>query len=258
MVFSPNQAGSLTAGIRILSNDEDESEFLIGLAGTGLGLPKIGVLTADGAKLKDDGKATKFGYAVVGTAGKSRTFTIKNQGKGPLRNLAISKSGKGKGDFKVSGLTATSLAPGASTTFKVTFEPSARDERIAGIEIRSNDKTSGPFDLNVSGIGAPKGGGSAAPANSLAAAFGSLSNGNAGHLPQATSVEVIEGRKYLALTVTKQAGNPVAGSVEVSPDLLDWFSGKQHTTILIDDATTLKVRDNTPVGGGVKRYIRLK
>lgn len=258
VVFSPTRVGALTAGIRILSNDGDESEFAIGLAGTGVGLPKIAVLAADGTKLKDDGKATKFGFAVVGTTGKSRTFTLKNQGDGPLRNLAISKSGEGKGDFKVSGLAATSLAPGASTTFKVTFEPSARDERIARIEIRSNDKQSGPFDLNVSGIGAPKGGSNSTPAKSLAAAFGSLSNGNAGQLPPATSVEVIEGRKYLALTVTKQAGNPVAGSVEVSPNLLDWFSGKQHTTILIDDATTLKVRDNTPVSGGVKRYIRLK
>ena len=258
VAFAPTDIGSLTAGIRILSNDEDEGEFNIGLAGTGLGIPKIGVFAANGTKLKDDGKATNFGFAVVGTTGKSRTFTIKNQGDGPLRNLAIAKSGKGKGDFKISGLAATSLVPGASTTFEVTFEPSARDERKARIEIRSNDKQSGPFDLNVSGIGAPKGGSSSAPANSLAAAFGSPSNGNAGQLPQATSVEVIQGQKYLALTVTKQAGNPHAGSVVVSPNLLDWFSGKQHTTILIDDATTLKVRDNTPVGGGVKRYIRLK
>ncbi len=258
VVFSPTRVGSLTAGIRILSNDEDEGEFAIGLAGTGLGLPEIGVLAANGTKLKDNGKVTKFGYAVVGTTGKSRTFTIKNLGKGPLRNLTISKSGRGKVDFKVSKLAATSLAPGASTTFKVTFRPSARNNRVARIEIGSDDKRSGPFDLNVSGIGAPKGGSSSAPANSLAAAVGSPSNGNAGQLPQATSVEVIKGQKYLALTVTKQAGNPVAGSVEVSPNLLDWFSGKQHTTILIDDATTLKVRDNTPVGGGVKRYIRIK
>jgi hypothetical protein len=48
------------------------------------------------------------------------------------------------------------------------------------------------------------------------------------------------------------------GLVEVSPDLLDWYSGTSHTTVLIDDATTLKVRDNTPVTPRTKRYIRLK
>lgn len=258
VVFSPKAAGFRTASLRISSNDEDESDFGITLEGNGFGLPKIAVFAADGTKFKDDGKVTKFGYAVVGTTGMSRTFTIKNQGEGSLRNLAVSKSGSDRSDFKISPLTATSLAPGESTTFEVTFKPSARDERIARIEIRSNDEKSGPFDLNISGIGAPKSGSNPASANPLVAAFGSSSNGIFGQIPQATSVEVIQGQKYLALTVTKQAGDPVAGSVEVSPNLLYWFSGTRHTTILIDDATTLKVRDNTPISGGVKRYIRLK
>ena len=70
-------------------------------------------------------------------------------------------------------------------------------------------------------------------------------------------MEVIQGEKYLALTLTKQAGSP-PGDIEVSANLLDWFSGIKHTTILIDDATTLKVRDNTPITRDAKRYIRLK
>ena len=32
----------------------------------------------------------------------------------------------------------------------------------------------------------------------------------------------------------------------------------KHTTILTDDATTLKVRDNSPITAETKRYIRLK
>ena len=70
-------------------------------------------------------------------------------------------------------------------------------------------------------------------------------------------MDVIDGKKYLTLTIDKTAGVP-AGTVQVSSDLVEWLSGKKHTTILVDDATTLKIRDNTPVTGGVKRYIRLK
>ncbi len=256
LVFAPTQIGPLTAGIRIHSNDEDEDTFDIMLDGTGLGLPKIEVFQADGSKLKDGGATIGFGDAVVGSDGKTKTFTIKNQGSASLRNLAIAKAGTGKGDFVISAPGRTMLDPGASTTFTVTFHPTARHERKARIEITSNDEKSGPFDLNFSGNGTPKG--SMSPAQALATAVTSRSTAKVSQLPPVTTVEVFQGRKYLALTVTKQAGNAAVGTVEVSPNLLDWFSGKKHTTILIDDATILKVRDNTPVSRDVKRYIRLK
>ena len=70
---------------------------------------------------------------------------------------------------------------------------------------------------------------------------------------------VIGGRKYLLLTVTKPAiPDGAKYTVQVSSDLLDWFSGKNHTTVLINDDRYLKVRDNTPLLPGEKRYIRLK
>ena len=72
------------------------------------------------------------------------------------------------------------------------------------------------------------------------------------------SVEVVSGQKYLSLTVPKSGTQPALTSIEVSGDLLDWSSGSNHTTTLIDDTTTLKVRDNTPVTGNNKRYIRVK
>jgi len=74
-----------------------------------------------------------------------------------------------------------------------------------------------------------------------------------------TGYQVIKGKKYLVITITKPAVPTGAKSVvQVSPNLTDWFSGKKHTTVLVDDATTLKIRDNTPVKPGAKRYIRVK
>jgi hypothetical protein len=46
--------------------------------------------------------------------------------------------------------------------------------------------------------------------------------------------------------------------VEVSSNLVDWFSGPNHTKVLKDTAELLKVRDKTPMEPGNKRFIRLK
>ncbi len=72
---------------------------------------------------------------------------------------------------------------------------------------------------------------------------------------------VLEGG-FLTLTITKPAGYPVNGitySVE-SAGLLSTANpwSPATTTVLIDSATTLKVRDNVPVAPGVKRFIRLR
>ncbi len=77
--------------------------------------------------------------------------------------------------------------------------------------------------------------------------------------PPVTSTTVIGGEKFLVLTVAKPAlPDGVSRTVQVSPNLLDWFSGKNHTTVLIDDETILRVRDDEPMTPGKKRYIRLK
>lgn len=56
------------------------------------------------------------------------------------------------------------------------------------------------------------------------------------------------GLKYRALLVNKALGTVQQRRiVEVSSNLLDWCSGRNYTTILQNDASILKVRDNTPV-----------
>jgi hypothetical protein len=72
------------------------------------------------------------------------------------------------------------------------------------------------------------------------------------------SKTTFEGLTYQQLTVEKQPGSGVRRIVEVSPNLLDWYSGNKFTTTLIDDPRILRVRDNTPITPGTKRYIRLK
>jgi hypothetical protein len=65
--------------------------------------------------------------------------------------------------------------------------------------------------------------------------------------------------EYLTLTVNRSPlANDVILIVEVSGDLQSWHSDSAHTTVLDDTSTLLKVRDNTPISGAGKRFIRLK
>jgi uncharacterized delta-60 repeat protein len=73
-----------------------------------------------------------------------------------------------------------------------------------------------------------------------------------------TSVERIGGLKYLAIEIRQPAGSVTTHPrVEVSPNLIDWYSGNAHTTVVEDSATLFRVRDNTPVTPERKRYIRV-
>lgn len=70
-----------------------------------------------------------------------------------------------------------------------------------------------------------------------------------------TGSVVIGGEKFLTLTVAPGCRNR---EVQVSSNLVDWFSGRRHTTVLEDNERFLKVRDNTPLAPGSKRHIRLE
>ena len=262
IVFAPKKIGRKSATIRILSNDVDESPFFIEAEGTALGIPEILVSQPEKTALKDEVSVSTFGYCVVGKTGKTKIFTVKNTGSANLTGIEVNKVGPQRSDFKVSGLGVTTLAPGESTTFKVTFSPSGRDARIAEIQVSSSYKRKESFDVGLKGVGAPKGLAPLAAPNELTDAVLGTRNsgdGNPGTIGTSLSAEVIDGLKYNTLTFTKPAvPDSLKRTVEVSPNLVDWFSGAKHTTVVTDNESYQKVRDNTPVTPGVKRYIRVR
>lgn len=115
--------------------------------------PEISVQQPAGSELTDGGAKKSFGTVKVGKKGTAKTFTIKNAGKATLKNLAVSKTGADKADFIVGKLSASSLAPGATAKFTVTFKPKAKGARKAAIKIASNDADENPFDIKLAGMG---------------------------------------------------------------------------------------------------------
>ena len=78
------------------------------------------------------------------------------------------------------------------------------------------------------------------------------------HLP-VSQMESIDNQTYLTLTLTRPSyATDVIYTPQVSSELKQWFSGAVHTTVMIDDGTTLKVRDNLAVEPGRKRFMRVE
>lgn len=116
--------------------------------------PEIVVEQPSGTGLLDGSSSINFGTVATGATGAARTFVIRNIGDGNLTGIGVSLVGANTGDFLVNTAgMATSLSPGGSTTFSVSFRPGAASARSAEIRIASNDFDENPFNIALTGTG---------------------------------------------------------------------------------------------------------
>ena len=232
IVFKPEAKGECEAVLTITSNDADDKKFQIPLVGTGIKAPHIKVAIDKKNPFTHDESVVRFPTTKLGKRRKSKTFIIKNTGSKTLKNLKLRKRGANRSDFVFSKLKSKSLAPGESITFKVTFKPTTTGSRTAAIRLLSNDPASAKFDVALTGKAT---------------------------LASKKSTVTIDGQKYRCITISKSDGASVnAADVQVTSDRVDWFSGNEHTTVIKDNGSFLKVRDNTPFDSANKRFIRIK
>jgi hypothetical protein len=109
--------------------------------------PAIIVEQPAGTELLNGASTQNFG------ASGSKTFTLRNDGTASLTNIVASVTGGNSGDFAVGSPGATTLAPGASTTFAVTFTPAGASTRSTTLRITSNDTSASPFTVPLTGTG---------------------------------------------------------------------------------------------------------
>jgi expansin (peptidoglycan-binding protein) len=101
-----------------------------------------------------DGAFMDFGFSVDGAA-VTRSFIVRNDGPVPLTGISVTKSGADAADFTVTTPPADTLAPGASTTFVVTFATPVGNIRNAGLHVNSSSAVPAldPFDILSYGRG---------------------------------------------------------------------------------------------------------
>ncbi len=145
--------------------------------------PEIAVEQPADANLVDGVASIDCGVFNLSSASPAITFTVKNTGAADLTGLSLSKDGSHSSDFTLGALAATTVVPGGSTTFTVTFSPSVIGARTAAIHLASNDSNENPFDIALTGTGVTVGTLVVTPAGNL------TSSGSFGGLFSPTSLQ---------------------------------------------------------------------
>lgn len=159
--FEPDFAatGAQTATLNVVSNDGDENPFTVALTGTAVPVPEIAVEDPLGNSLVDNVGSYDLGRVQNGSSGAAQTVTIRNLGGANLTSLVVTKSGTNSADFTLGSLSGTTVTPGSSATFTVSFVPATGGggTRTATLSIASNDGDENPFRMIVVGTEGPAG-----------------------------------------------------------------------------------------------------
>src|SRR4051812_44700493 len=113
--------------------------------------PEITVLL-NGVSLADNTASIDFGRVTAGDAGPTRTFAIRNDGKGALSIGSVSLPA----GFSLLDAPAAGLDKGDTTTFTVRLDTAAAASRSGQIQFATNDADENPFNFPLRGtVAAP-------------------------------------------------------------------------------------------------------
>ncbi|SOE21059.1 ELWxxDGT repeat-containing protein [Spirosomataceae bacterium TFI 002] len=112
---------------------------------------------ADGDTSPRTADNTDFGSQSVSSGTIVKTFTIENTGTGALSLTGnpnkVTITGANAGDFTVTAQPTSPVAASGSTTFQVTFDPTATGLREATVSIANDDSDENPYTFAVRGTG---------------------------------------------------------------------------------------------------------
>ena len=100
-----------------------------------------------------NGSTVAFGEQRVGTRSPTKTLIVSNPGPDVLTVSAVKKVGTNAADFVVPIPAAFSLAPGATKSINVAFQPTGDGLRKATLEITSNSCTQPKLNVSLVGTG---------------------------------------------------------------------------------------------------------
>ncbi|HNP32261.1 MAG TPA: choice-of-anchor D domain-containing protein [Flavobacterium sp.] len=152
VTFNPSAAGTRTASISMVNSDSDENPYDFSIQGTGVAreidIKGNGTTIVDGDTTPSTADWTDFS-----TVASTRTFTIYNTGNVVLTLSTPTITGTNASDFAITTPPATTIGAYGSTTFTVTFTPSAINNRTATINIVNDDSDENPYDFAIQGFG---------------------------------------------------------------------------------------------------------
>ena len=116
-----------------------------------------GTSIADGDATPTTTDLTDFGSVAAASGTIARTFTIQNTGTAALAlsdaSPYVSITGTNAADFSLTSTPSSTIAAAGSTTFEITFDPSAVGTRTATVSIANDDGNENPYTFAIQGVG---------------------------------------------------------------------------------------------------------
>lgn len=147
VTFSPTVEGARSAIVRVTSDDQETPTVDVAVSGNGV-KPEITLVTPT---------SIDFGDVPVSSSSAPSTITVRNDGSSDLTITGISISGSSAGQFSiVSGSIPPPnlvLAPAATASWQVVFNPSSTGTKIATFRINSDDADEALKTVGLTGNG---------------------------------------------------------------------------------------------------------
>ena len=120
-----------------------------------------------GTLLSNGLSVVNFGGVLPGKSA-SLVFTVRNLSNTTLQDFILAFSGANASEFSLTKQPATSLAPNATTTFTVAFQPTVIGTRTAAVQIDATGESLNPFVVNLTGAGDTQPAFNSSPASKMA------------------------------------------------------------------------------------------
>ena len=153
VTFSPGSVGTFTDSLNIPSNDADEPSITVEVSGNGTAQPVPNISVTDSVTPTTDG-LVPFGSAGTGTQ-LNQTVTVTNDGNADLVLFSVGVANALAPPFSLvnDNCSDQTVAPTASCTIGVRFEPTAAGTFSGTFDIPSNDTADPTVLVSVSGTG---------------------------------------------------------------------------------------------------------
>ena len=150
--FTPAVAGLKNAVLTIVSNDADESSFLINLTGTALDSPEPEIqITNGGVILISPTSTVDFGTVAAGDTG-TIALIMYNLGTANLVVNSFTLGGTNPDLFSTDfGAVPAAITPGSTKTFNVSFSSPSKINARATISFVNNDTDESTFIIKLKG-----------------------------------------------------------------------------------------------------------
>lgn len=234
--FNALAEGTVNATVSFNNNDGNNNPFSFTVQGT-VAVPEVTVL--NGLVNVPDDSTVNVGSTVIGTP-ITRTFTVRNDGLATLTLSNLNLSNITGSQFVLAqGFGSSSLAPGASTTFRVRVEGTVISNPTAVVTFNNNDSNENPFSINLTAAV------SAAPAPEIELTFDGVTNIEIGNTADYSTTLVgtpviktftITNNGTANLTLSGLNVNNTTGSQ------FGIFSGFSTTTVTPGNTATFQIR----------------